>query len=286
MVKSKTAFVTGASSGIGYFTAIELAKRGYKVFAGARRLEAMKPLENYGIKIIQIDVTKTEDVINAKTLIAEETGGSLDILFNNAGVFLGNPAFDVDDALIQRSFDVNVYGSMRVVREFHPLLIKSKGLIAFTGSILALIPLPFNSVYSATKAAIQAYANTLAVEVEPFGVKVLNLVTGTVDTGIGENISLSKDSLYRIDGKDIYQKNTETSSGSMSPEVYAIKAVNDFERALSSTSKNYWISYRGTQATATWFVDTFLPRSVLVSSVLKNMKFVEPFKLLREKHKL
>ena len=93
----KSAFVTGASSGIGYSTAIELARRGYRVFAGARRLEAMEPLKSHGITVLKLDVTSMESIIAAKDLIEKETKGCLDILFNNAGVPCRGPAFDLEE---------------------------------------------------------------------------------------------------------------------------------------------------------------------------------------------
>lgn len=82
---TKYALVTGASSGIGYATAIELAKRGFKVYAGARRVAKMKPLKDYGIVPVELDVASLESIKRLRDFISDETGGRLDILFNNAG---------------------------------------------------------------------------------------------------------------------------------------------------------------------------------------------------------
>lgn len=111
--------VIGASSGIGFATSIELAKRGYLVFAGARRLEPMAKLrDNYGVKIFKLDVTNLLSVKDAKTYIQEETlGNHLDILFNNAGQTCQVPTTDVTDEQFAQCFKVNVFGAIRVVRE-------------------------------------------------------------------------------------------------------------------------------------------------------------------------
>ncbi|KAM9931345.1 hypothetical protein OXX80_009000, partial [Metschnikowia pulcherrima] len=85
MARQKVALVTGASSGIGFATAIEFAKRGYKTYACARRLEPMLPLKENGVIIVTCDVTSTESVDSLRDQISSENDGFLDVLFNNAG---------------------------------------------------------------------------------------------------------------------------------------------------------------------------------------------------------
>ena len=163
--RQKVALVTGASSGIGLATAIELAKRGYKVFACARRLEPMADLrDKHGVIIFKMDVSDLDSVKNAKKFIEDKTGGKyLDILFNNAGQSCTFPAIDVRDEDFKQCFEVNVFGPMRTVRELAPLVINAKGVIAFTGSVSGVIPFPLSCTYSATEAAIHQYAATLSL---------------------------------------------------------------------------------------------------------------------------
>ena len=199
MTRQKTALVTGASSGIGHATVIELANRGYKVFAAARRLEPMKDLESeHGAVILKVDVLSPESVLEAKKILSKETDGYLDILFNNAGQSCTYPAIDCKDEWFKQCYEVNVFGQMRVTRELAPLVINAKGVIAFTGSVAALIPLPFNSIYSSSKAAIHLYASILNLEMKPFGVEVINIVTGSVKTSFGDDGSLPENSYYNI----------------------------------------------------------------------------------------
>lgn len=283
----KSAFVAGASSGIGYSTAIELASKGYKVFAGARRLEAMEPLKAHGITILKLDVTSMESIIAAKKLIEEETDGSLDILFNNAGVPCRAPAFDLEEEWFRSCFEVNVFGPMRTVKVFHPLLIKSKGLIAFTGSTAGLVPVPFSTVYSSSKGAIQSYANSLALEVEPFGIKVLNFVTGTVETDIGSNNSydIPETSVFNIDGENLFENGQILKNLKKMPcDVFAKKAVTDIERCLSSTHKNFWMSYRGKSASLVKLLVSYFPRSFLTYIIVKSLKLKDTFKKIKQKY--
>lgn len=283
----KSAFVTGASSGIGYSTAIELASKGYKVFAGARRLEAMEPLKSHGITILRLDVTSMESIIAAKNLIEQQTDGSLDILFNNAGIPCRAPAFDLEEEWFRFCFEVNVFGPMRTVKVFHSLLIKSKGLIAFTGSTAGLVPLPFNTVYSSSKGAIQSYANSLALEVQPFGIKVLNFVAGAVETDIGANDAhfIPETSVFMIDGENLFDdvkvlKNLKQ----MPSDTFAKKAVADIEKCLSSSHKNFWMSYRGKSASLVYLLVSYFPRSFLTYIIIKSLKLKDAFKKIKQKY--
>lgn len=281
MTVQKTAFVIGASSGIGYAVAIELAQRGFKVYAGARRLYRLEPLKKHNINVLQIDSTKTEDIRKARDLIASENNNSLDILYYNAGVMVPSAAYDETDAGITRLFEVNVFGAMKTVREFHKLVVNAKGLIAVTSSIAGIMPLPLFSAYAATKAAIISYTDTLAVESKPFGVCVMNIVTGAVETELGEATKYPKDSLFYETDDDEYRVVPDTE---MKAQVYAKKVVTDFENALKS-SNNYWVTYRGVNATFVWFAITFLPRFLSVSLIIKALKLDQKFARLTKKAK-
>ncbi|CAH2354318.1 NADPH-dependent 1-acyldihydroxyacetone phosphate reductase [[Candida] railenensis] len=293
MAKSngKVAFVTGASSGIGFAVSVELAKRGYKVYAGARRVDVMKPLEKFGIIPVSLDVTSAESISAARELIESEND-HLDILLNNAGVIGGAPAIEVSDEDFTKCYEVNLYGPIRVTREFSKLIIKGKGLFAYTTSNAGIMPIPFTSIYSSSKAALSAYASTLAFEVKPFGVKVLDFVSGGVKTEIMqvEHPVLNADSLYRIDGRDLLKEVGDNFDPNqyMDVAVYAVKAANDIESALNSasffSSANYFRSFRGTMASFSRFATSFIPRGVLETLLLLALKLSDGFKLIKKKY--
>ncbi|CAH6721470.1 NADPH-dependent 1-acyldihydroxyacetone phosphate reductase [[Candida] jaroonii] len=252
--------ITGCSSGIGHAIAIEFAKKGYQVIAGARRLDAMKDLTSYEIEIVKLDVTSIDDVLSLKKLIETKYDGKIKYLYNNAGQPCQLPAAEVGDEDVAKCFEVNVYGCIRVTRELMDFVIKTKGTIGYTGSVAALAPIPFLSVYSASKAAIHAYADTLAFELEPFGVKVINVVTGGVKTGISDDRPLAPNTRYQGEGfKEILDKREEMkNTDSMSPKDYGLSVIRDFENSKLGTVHYY----RGTSAGAVKFVAR-LPRFLL-----------------------
>lgn len=126
MVKKPTVLITGCSEGgIGWYVARAYFDKGYRVFATARRLEAMKGLPEYGIDTLTLDVTSIESVKAARDHVAAETGGTLDILLNNAGVPAASPAIETDIEEARIAYDVNVLGTMRMNNEFANLLIVS-----------------------------------------------------------------------------------------------------------------------------------------------------------------
>lgn len=107
------------------------------------------------------------------------------------------PAIDISDDDLHSAFETNVFSVIRIVRELAPFIIRSRGKIVNIGSISAFTPYVFSSVYNATKGALHAYSNTLRLELAPFGVKVLLVVTGGVRSRITRTERvLSEDSLY------------------------------------------------------------------------------------------
>ncbi|GME92110.1 unnamed protein product [Ambrosiozyma monospora] len=167
--RQKTALVTGCSSGIGYYAALELASKGYKVFACARRLEPMEPLKKaYPGQIItfSMDVSSIESINKGYDFVFAELSGSstsvdtdidpahelshfvpkLDVLYNNAGQPCTCPAIDISNSAMQQCFEVNVYGPIRITKRFAPLVISAQGTIVFTGSIAGISPFPWGSI--------------------------------------------------------------------------------------------------------------------------------------------
>ncbi|KAK9489750.1 hypothetical protein V1508DRAFT_427032 [Lipomyces doorenjongii] len=234
--RKRTALVTGASSGIGHALAIELSKRGFKVFACARRLEPMRDLESeHGVTIFQIDVSSLESINNGVKFIDSQLGvdegaKNLDLLYNNAGQSCTFPAIDVPDEALTQCLDVNFIGPVRLTHAFRSYVINAKGVIAFTGSLAGICPFPWGAVYGASKAAIHQYASTLSFEMEPFGVRVLNVVTGGVKTNIADTRDLPQNSPYNcpeMTDSITRRRRMAERETPMSAEVYAKKVVDD-----------------------------------------------------------
>ena len=181
----KSILVTGASTGIGRNLAETLAEAGYHVYAGARKdkdLEALDAIDN--ITAVRLDVTDQEQVDAAVAMI-EESGTGLYALVNNAGVGGGGAVADTPMEDQTFVYNVNVEGVYRVTKAFAPMIIESKGRISTTGSIAGTIS-AFSgfSAYAGSKHWIEAYTDTLAVEMEPHGVAVSVIEPGNYKSNI------------------------------------------------------------------------------------------------------
>src|SRR5919112_1132405 len=196
MIKGKTALITGASSGIGYSTAIALAKEGAKIVAGARRVERLeelkKTVENQGgeITIQKLDVTQREDCNNFAK-IAVEKYGSIDILINNAGImplsFIKNQKVDEWDRMV----DVNIKGVFYCTAAVIPHMTKNKsGHIVNMSSTAGRIVFPAGSIYCATKHAITAFSEGLRQEFSVrSNIRVTCIEPGVVATELTQTIT-------------------------------------------------------------------------------------------------
>lgn len=289
-MSDKTALVTGCSSGIGYYLALELAKRGYYVFACARRLESMNELTKlYPNKIItfKMDVSSIDSINEGYKFVNNKLNelnlSGLDILYNNAGSSCTFPAIDVpDDALIQ-CMNTNFIGPVRIVHTFSRLVIAKKGTIAFTGSAAGYCPFPFGSIYGASKSAIGQYASILSFELKPFNVKVKNFITGGVKTDIADKRSLPEDSIYNINEmKAAFETRQRMSerNNPMDPKIYVVKAIDEIENGWSSTVD----VYLGTWSILPRLVAIF-PRFLILYIFTIKFHLTGVWKALSEKYK-
>ena len=168
----RAVLVTGASSGIGRKTTETLASSGFFVYAGARKdadLQSLGTLAN--VQPIRLDVTK-QDQIDAAVATVRAAGRGLYALVNNAGVAVLAPLIEVREQDFADQMEVNVFGPWRVTKAFAPLLIESKGRVATTGSISGIVPWAMGGPYTMSKHAVEAFTDVLALELQPFGVKV------------------------------------------------------------------------------------------------------------------
>jgi NAD(P)-dependent dehydrogenase (short-subunit alcohol dehydrogenase family) len=199
----KAVLVTGASSGIGRAITETLSAEGYFVYAGARKqqdLDALNALEN--VEGVRLDVTVQEE-IDAAVEAVRKGGRGLYGLVNNAGVFTGGPLIETDIGELQWMFDVNVYGVYRVTQAFAPLIIESKGRIVNISSISGVLEWPMGGPYSMSKHAIEAYNDTLALEMARFGVRVSVIEPGNYKSDI------SSSARTRMSKRGVQAENTQ-----------------------------------------------------------------------------
>jgi NADP-dependent 3-hydroxy acid dehydrogenase YdfG len=182
--------VTGASSGIGKATAVELAARGHEVFAAARRARELEQLARAHERInpVPMDVTDAESVRAAASRIADVTAGyGVDVLVNSAGYALGGPVEALSGDAVEHQFQTKVFGLLDVTRAFLPQMRERRsGRIINVSSVVGRVVFPGMGVYSATKFAVEAISDALRMELAPFGVSVVLIEPGFVKTDIGD----------------------------------------------------------------------------------------------------
>ncbi|KAL7812778.1 NAD(P)-binding protein [Trichoderma gracile] len=196
----KFALVTGCGKGgIGEALVQEYTRRGIFAIATVLPNENSDHLTATGITWFPLDVTDEESVISLKETVYSLTNGYLDFLVNNAGLkgimlttYLNitgytMTAIDTDVDAVKRMFEVNVFGPMRIVHHFHSMLIEAAGTIVNIGSIGGVVPYMYGASYNASKAALHHYSNTLRLELSPFDVRVLTVISGEVGTNILKN---------------------------------------------------------------------------------------------------
>jgi NAD(P)-dependent dehydrogenase (short-subunit alcohol dehydrogenase family) len=176
----KTALVTGASSGIGEATALQLAELGYTVYAAARRVDRMADLAARGIRTKSVDVTEDGSMVALVETIIADTG-RIDALINNAGYGMYGALEDVPIEEARRQFEVNVFGLARLTQLVLPhMRAQRDGYIVNISSMGGKIWEPLGSWYHASKFAVEGLSDSLRVEVAEFGIKVVIIEPGTI----------------------------------------------------------------------------------------------------------
>ena len=201
----QTLVITGGSSGIGRATATLFSERGWRVFELSRRdvVESqesrVKSQEARGeIRHIYCDVCDETSVREAIDSVLEQTD-HIDVVISNAGFGISGPVEFTEIRDAQRQMDVNFMGAVRLTQAVLPQLRKQhSGRIIFTSSVAAILSVPYQSFYSASKAAINALALALANEVRAFGIRVSVMMPGDVSTGFTDARSKG------TKGQDIY----------------------------------------------------------------------------------
>lgn len=181
--EARAILVTGASSGIGRATVRTFAAAGWQVAATMRRPDDAGDLAMLaGVRVFPLDVTSTESVENA-VAAAHAAFGRLDAVVNNAGFSVDGVFEAMDDELIHRQFDTNVFGLMRVTRAVIPLLRRQPtSTLVQVSSMGGRVTFPLYSLYHGTKWAVEGFSESLAFELRPFGIRVRLVEPGKIRT--------------------------------------------------------------------------------------------------------
>lgn len=202
-MSSKVVLITGASSGIGEATALRLHKRGFIVYAAARRVERMKHLKQQGVNVMKLDVTDEESMVSAvHTIVAKH--GAVDILINNAGYGSYGALEDVPLSEGRRQFEVNVFGLARMTQLVLPHMRRNRyGKIVNVSSIGGKIYTPLANWYGAAKFAVEGMSDCLRMEVKEFGIDVIVIEPGGIKT---EWADIARSHLLETSGNTAYKE--------------------------------------------------------------------------------
>jgi 1-acylglycerone phosphate reductase len=183
------------------------------------------------------------------------------------------PALDIDYDEVRDVFETNLFAVMRLTNALIPALIAAKGKIVQIGSVAGITPYVFGSVYNASKAALHSYSNTLRVELEPFGVRVVVIVTGGVKSRIARvDRALPEDSRYEPLTKEYERRLKHSQENAMPNEAYAKSVV----KQVLYKNPVRWV-WEGNLARTIWFVETFFPKRIWVSRSLHNSPLMRHF---------
>ncbi len=236
MKNNKVILLTGASSGIGYDTAVALAQQGHKVYAAARRVERMEPLRQYGIVPLKMDVTDEASMKEGvKTLLDAE--GRIDVLINNAGYgyFGAVENVPMDDA--RNQLEVNVFGLARLCQLVLPTMrAQHSGRIINTASVAGRAVFYYGGWYHVSKYAVESLSDAMRMELKPFGIDVVIIEPGAIKTNWGiiaadHLIESSKGTAYEQTGtmmannlRNMYLSNTISDPAVVRKAI--VRAVN------------------------------------------------------------
>jgi len=198
MKAQSVALVTGSSSGIGFETSLLLARNGYHTYASMRNLGKSKTIteianrEKLPLSVIQLDVDDDKSVKDAMYRIENEQG-RIDVVVNNAGYLLIGSLEELSIEEFKEQFETNFFGAIRVIKEVLPIMRRQRvGTIVNISSLAGRVGLPLNSPYVSSKFALEGLSESMAYEIEQFGIKVVLLEPGYIKTNVANSFKTGK----------------------------------------------------------------------------------------------
>lgn len=235
--------ITGTSTGIGFATAVSLAKNKHTVFATMRNPSENMELQNLADKkslpiiILPLDVTKDSSVKNAIDQVLEYTG-KIDVLINNAGTGTLGPIEELPIESFIKEMDVNFFGAVRCTQAVLPGMRKNKnGCIINISSVAGRFYDNFSAPYSASKAALEAFSECLAKELVPFHVRVAVVEPGVTDTPIQRKVKLQLTTTHYPNLKRVPAFFAAGVEHHIPPEVVA-EVINNIVEGSSTKFRN------------------------------------------------
>jgi short-subunit dehydrogenase len=268
----KSILITGCSSGIGLDAALTLLSKGYQVFATARKPADVLMLQEKGLLACQLDLTQAESIKTTLTFVLNETGGTLDFLFNNGAYGQPGALEDLSTQSLKAQFETNVFGWHELTKQVIPVMRKQgHGRIIQCSSVLGFVSMAYRGAYNASKYAIEGLSDTLRLELKSSNIAVVLLQPGPINTqfranalvAFNENIG-DAESVHQTQ----YQKQIERLASKTSNAKFTLEP-EDVTKALihALESKKPKIRYRITVPTKLFSVF----KRILPTSWLDNL---------------
>ena len=233
----KVAIVTGSSSGIGFETALALAREGYHTYATMRDVKKSSKIldiakkENLKIEVLEIDVNNESTIRKAVEKILNDKK-RIDVLVNNAGYFLVGCLEDLSIDELKEQFETNFFGVIRTIQAVLPTMRSQKsGIIVNISSVAGRIGFPVTPAYISSKFAIEGLSESMRYELFPFGIKTIIIEPGVIKTDLFTNLknSTKNGSVYKDMTEKVIKGLTMMSEMGTPPQEVAktiIKAVS------------------------------------------------------------
>ena len=266
---NKSILITGCSTGIGLCVAQALQKRGYRVFATARKKEDVVKLKELGLESLHLDLTDSLSIQNSVTEILHRTDGTLDALFNNGAYGQAGAIEDLTRDVLRQQFETNVFGWHELTNLVLPVMLKQgHGRIIYNSSILGFGAMSYRGAYNASKFALEGLVDTMRIELFDTNIKLCLIEPGPITSNFRKNafamyqknidpeISFHKDTYKAMEER--LQKEGPAAPFTLPAEAVAEKVIHALE------SKNPKIRYYVTFPTYLFgYLKRLLPTSWL-----------------------
>lgn len=223
----KIVFITGCSTGIGRALARACVDKGYTVIATARRPDTLNELAHERLIPMALDVNDSNAVKSVMASVTERFG-RIDLLINNAGYAAMGPVTELTTEALQAQFATNVFAPVTLVRAALPLLEASANAqVVNVGSVSGILTTPFSGAYCATKAALHSLSDALRMELAPFGIDVIVVQPGAIQSSFGDTSLagvdhlLDENSRYKPLEQQIRERATASQQNPTTAEEFA-----------------------------------------------------------------
>jgi short-subunit dehydrogenase len=187
-VNDRAILITGCSSGIGYYCAKELQKRGYRVFATARKAEDVKRLQDEGLESLVLDLDESQSIKDAVSEVLKRCDGKLYALFNNGAYGQPGAVEDLSRQTLREQFETNIFGTQELTNLVLPSMrANGEGRIIQNSSVLGFVSLPYRGAYNASKYALEGLSDTIRLELEGTNIFVSLIEPGPIRSDFRKN---------------------------------------------------------------------------------------------------